>query len=122
MEGRIMAVSRATAEHYNWGEGCDGWRLLSRDDLMVIHERMPPNTSELRHFHSRARQFFYVLSGELTMELNDTRHSIPRFHGIEIPPLTRHQAINAGNEDVDFVVISSPTTRGDRFNCAERNC
>ena len=30
---------------------------------------MPPGTAETRHKHSRVRQFFYVLSGELTLEV-----------------------------------------------------
>jgi mannose-6-phosphate isomerase-like protein (cupin superfamily) len=78
---------------------------------------MPPDASETRHFHSRSRQFFYVLSGELTMELEGTRHLVPASHGIEIAPFARHQAINAGEQEVNFVVVSSPTTRGDRTNC-----
>jgi uncharacterized cupin superfamily protein len=114
-----MVISRETAEHYNWGESCDGWILLPRDDLMVIQERMPPRTSEVRHLHSRARQFFYVLAGELTMELDGVRHSIPALHGIEIAPLARHQAMNVSEQELSFLVISSPTTRGDRTNCAD---
>lgn len=117
-----MVVSRATAEHYNWGGGCDGWVLLPREDLLVIQERMPAGASEARHFHSRARQFFYVLSGELTMELEGTRHLVPAFHGIEIAPLARHQAINASEQEVNFVVVSSPTTRSDRTNCDNQTC
>jgi mannose-6-phosphate isomerase-like protein (cupin superfamily) len=113
----MMVVSRATAEHYNWGGGCDGWVLLPREDLLIIQERMPPDASETRHFHSRSRQFFYVLSGELTMELEGTRHLVPASHGIEIAPLARHQAMNAGEQEVNFVVVSSPTTRDDRINC-----
>lgn len=116
----MMVVSRATAEHYRWGGGCDGWVLLSREGLLVIQERMPPGASEVRHFHSRARQFFYVLSGELTMELEGTWHLVPASHGIEIAPLARHQAINASEQEVNFVVISSPTTRGDRTDCDDQ--
>jgi mannose-6-phosphate isomerase-like protein (cupin superfamily) len=112
-----MVVSRETAEHYHWGDRCDGWILLPGDDVMVIQERMPPGTSEVRHFHSKARQFFYVLSGELTMELEGAPYRISAAHGIEVPAQARHQAMNAGTEDVHFLVISSPTTRGDRTNC-----
>ena len=112
----MTVVSRATAEHYIWGNGCDGWVLLPREDLLVIQERMPPDASEVRHFHSRARQFFYVLSGELTMELEGRWHVVPASNGIEIPPLARHRAMNAGEQEVNFVVISSPTTRDDRIN------
>jgi len=113
----MMIVSRSSAEHYNWGEGCDGWLLLPRDDLLVIQERMPPDAFEVRHFHSKARQFFFVLSGELTMEVEGTQHLIPASHGIEIPPLEGHRAMNVGEVEVNFMVISSPTTRGDRTDC-----
>lgn len=113
-----MLVSRITSEHYNWGEGCDGWILLPGDELMIIQERMPPGTSETCHFHTKARQFFYVLSGQLTMELEGTSHLLLSSQAIEIPPLARHQAMNASDKDVQFLVISSPTTRGDRTDCA----
>jgi mannose-6-phosphate isomerase-like protein (cupin superfamily) len=113
----MTVVSCATAEHYDWGEGCGGWLLLPGNDLLVIEERMPPATSEVRHFHSRARQFFYVLSGELLMELEGSEHVIGASHGLEIPPLARHRAMNASEQEVTFLVISSPTTRGDRTDC-----
>ena len=58
-----------SAPHYRWGAGCDGWHLLRAPGLSVIQERMPPATSEVRHSHGVARQFFYVLSGELELEL-----------------------------------------------------
>lgn len=36
--------------------------------------------------------------------------------GIEIAPLVKHQFQNRSNADVHFLVISIPTTKGDRFN------
>jgi len=57
-----------------------------------------------------------VLSGELTMELEGTRHLIPAMSGIEIPPKSRHQARNDSGADVHFLVVSSPTARGDRID------
>ena len=109
-----MLVSRDKADHYTWGGACDGWVLCGSQDLLVIQERMPPGTAERRHFHSTARQFFYVLSGELTMELEGDLHRIPPMCGIEIAPGARHQARNDSDDDVHFLVTSSPTTRGDR--------
>jgi len=60
-----------TAEHYIWGDVCHGWRLLSQPDLSVIQERVPPGGAETRHYHTNARQFFFVLSGTATMERKD---------------------------------------------------
>ena len=102
------------SEHYSWGDGCDGWVLSPSADMMIIQERMPPRTFEKRHFHVNARQFFYVLAGELTMELEGEDHLLPAMTGIEIAPGARHQARNDSDSDVHFIVASSPSTRGDR--------
>jgi len=109
-----MVVNKQTALRYPWGAGCEGWILSQAADLMVIQERMPPNSTERRHYHSKARQFFYVLSGELTMEVEGIVSRAPSQSGIEIPPLAQHQARNESHADVHFLVISSPSTRGDR--------
>ena len=111
-------ISKATAEHYHWGEQCDGWHLLKRSDMSIIHERMPPVTKEVRHYHCQSRQFFLVLNGELTMELEGELHTLSAHQGIEIPPQAKHQAQNLSQHAVEFVVISHPTTRGDRIDIA----
>lgn len=110
----LRPTSKETAPHYVWGGDCDGWRLVDREDLSVIHERMPPDRREVRHFHSKSRQFFFVLSGALTLEVDGREHVIPPGSGLEIAPETPHQAINAGPAAAEFLVISQPTTRGDR--------
>lgn len=107
-------TSAETAEHYVWGEGCDGWHLARGEQLSVLAERMPAGTQERRHFHRHARQFFYVLAGELTMEVEGRCHTLPSGHGIEIAPGEWHQAGNRSSEDVRFLVISAPPAQGDR--------
>jgi mannose-6-phosphate isomerase-like protein (cupin superfamily) len=102
------------AEHYVWGEGCDGWHLVRGESLSVIEERMPAGAREKRHFHRRARQFFYVLGGELTLEVEGRRHAIGAGQGVEIAQGERHQAMNSSGEDVRFLVISAPPAQGDR--------
>jgi mannose-6-phosphate isomerase-like protein (cupin superfamily) len=109
-----MITSRQNAQHYNWGDGCDGWVLLPNKDLTVIEERMPPGTFEIPHHHERARQLFYVLEGEFVMELAGERFLLAPGDSIEVAPGIRHQARNDGDVDVRFIVASSPTTYGDR--------
>lgn len=109
-----MIINRTNAQHYSWGEGCDGWVLVPGPDLLVIEEHMPPGTAEQRHYHERARQMFRVLSGELTMSIGDIRHVLRAGDSIEIAPGTPHQARNDGVDNLFFLVVSSPTTRGDR--------
>ena len=109
-----MLSSRSTSEHYAWGDGCDGWHLLRSAGLSVIEERMPPGTREQRHWHARSRQFFYVLSGTLTMEVEGVRHDLAARTGLELPPGTAHQAINESDADAEFLVVSMPPSHGDR--------
>lgn len=109
-------VNRDNAQHYRWGEDCDGWILLGRSDLNVIRERMPPGTCEARHHHEKARQFFLVLGGALSIEIEGVVHALQSGDGIEVPPTAKHQVRNDGETDAWFVVISSPTTRGDRID------
>ncbi len=107
-------ISTKTAEHYAWGDGCDGWHLLRAPGLSVIQERMPPGAAEVRHLHERARQFFYVLAGSLTVELEGERRRIRAGEGLEVPPGAAHQALNDSGDDVHFLVVSHPHGHGDR--------
>lgn len=116
MSSYPQIVSKDSAEHYTWGGDCDGWRLINGQGLTVIHERMPPGRAETRHFHNVAQQFFFVLSGALTMRLDGREAVIKAGSGLEIAPSVRHQAVNASGEPVEFLVISQPTTRGDRID------
>jgi quercetin dioxygenase-like cupin family protein len=110
----MKATSIANAEHYLWGQACDGWHLLATDDLSVIEERMPPGSYELRHFHTSARQYFYVLDGQVTLELDGVTHRLQRGEGLHIPPGLAHQMRNDSGADVRFIVISAPKAHGDR--------
>ncbi len=107
-------ISIKTAEHYSWGQNCDGWHLVRQPELSVIQERMPHGAREVRHLHNHARQFFYVLSGRLTLEHEGTRHELCAGEGLEVPPAHAHQAINESGDDTHFLVISQPPSHGDR--------
>jgi mannose-6-phosphate isomerase-like protein (cupin superfamily) len=111
----LVVISKENAEHYVWGRICDGWHLVKQDNLSVIHERMPSGTSEVRHFHNKSRQFFFVLSGTATLEMSGERHNIEAFQGIEVSPGVPHQMINQSQHDVEFIVVSQPMSHGDRI-------
>jgi mannose-6-phosphate isomerase-like protein (cupin superfamily) len=112
----MQPVSISNTEHYVWGQACDGWRLLKRDDMSVIQERVPAGGSEVMHHHTVARQFFFILEGEATMVFENEEVEMKKGDGLEIPPQTRHQFKNRSEADVYFLAISVPTTRSDRVN------
>jgi len=107
-------IGTANADHYIWGQICDGWHLVRSENLSVIEERMPPATEEQRHWHQHARQFFYVVEGELTMQFDDGNTEVGPRQGIEITPGVPHQAKNRSASDARFLVISQPPSHGDR--------
>jgi quercetin dioxygenase-like cupin family protein len=113
-------VHRDPSVHYTWAGQCDGWHLVRSTALSVIEERMPPATREARHRHALSRQFFYVLSGVLTMEVEGERHRLEARTGIEIPPGAAHQALNDSSADVEFLVVSAPPSHGDRIAADDR--
>jgi mannose-6-phosphate isomerase-like protein (cupin superfamily) len=107
-------VSIATAVHYTWGSGCDGWHFVNRPELSVIRERMPPGTSEARHWHASARQFFFLLSGAAVLEVDGVQHTLSTGEGLEVAPGARHQILNRSEAPVEFLVVSQPHSHGDR--------
>jgi len=108
-------ISQENAEHYTWGEVCDGWHLLKSGDLSVIQERVPPGGSETRHYHQRSHQFFFVLAGEATIEIEGHSFLLKPQQGISVPPKVPHRLGNMGQQDLSFIVVSAPMSHGDRI-------
>ncbi len=110
----MTVISKQNAEHYHWGEDCDGWHLVKSNTLSVIQERVPPSGSEIRHLHQHAEQFFYVLSGTATLEVDGETHQLKAHQGLHVPSNTPHQLSNLGQDDLHFIVTSTPPSHGDR--------
>lgn len=108
-------ISRENAKHYTWKEVCDGWHFAAHDDFSVIVEKMPPHTAEDMHYHCKARQFFYILSGRAVMYFHDRKEVLDMNEGIEIPPGEAHQMRNDSDQQTEFLVISVPKAYGDKI-------
>ncbi|KYZ76118.1 cupin [Anaerosporomusa subterranea] len=115
-----MKISKNNAEHYIWGNICDGWHLVKTEELSIIHEKMPPQTSEVRHFHEQAKQFFFILSGQATLEVNSEIILLNKYEGLEILTNTPHQMMNNSKAPIEFIVISKPSSKGDRVLVKEQ--
>ena len=117
----MKPISRASAEHYRWGDSCDGWHLVKTGALSVIEEQMPPGTAEVLHHHRKAQQFFFVLAGSAEMELANETVEIGAGEGVHIPPEMVHRIRNNSEAPVRFLVISQPPSDGDRVVAKERD-
>jgi mannose-6-phosphate isomerase-like protein (cupin superfamily) len=110
----LLVISRENAEHYVWGDSCDGWHLVRDSDLSVIEECMPAGTSEVSHCHRRSRQFFFILSGRAVMETDGVHIPLCAGQGLQAPPGAYHRFCNESDEPVRFLVVSHPPSHGDR--------
>lgn len=111
-----MITSTDNAEHYKWGENCDGWHLLKSDSLSVIQERMPPGTNEQLHYHPHAQQVFYILAGDAKFIVDGEEKFVGPNQSIHIAKGTKHHIFNNGSQDLHILVISEPKAHGDRVN------
>jgi mannose-6-phosphate isomerase-like protein (cupin superfamily) len=115
MKNDLDIVSIKNAEHYLWGTNCDGWHLVNKEELSVIQERVPPGASEIKHYHNKSRQFFYILKGRASIEFDDKTIILNQDEGIEIPPNITHKLFNSDDVDLIFLVISQPKSHGDKI-------
>lgn len=109
-----MIKSIKNSEQYQWGQNCEGWHLLKSDDLSVIQECMPKDTAEVLHYHRKAQQVFYILSGEATFEINGETQTVSANESIHVPSNTLHKISNRQEEYLSFLLVSQPKAQGDR--------
>lgn len=112
----MTVISTHNAEHYLWGGQCHGWHLAKTEHLSVIKEFVPYGYSEVRHYHLRSEQFFYILSGIATMEVGGIVHRLEPGEGIHVPAGFAHQMSNEHELDLVFIVTSTPPSHGDRID------
>lgn len=112
----MKKISIQNAEHYRWGNNCDGWHLLKTDSLNVIQESMPSGTYEQLHYHERAQQLFYILSGIAELEIEGEIVQLTAYESIHIPKGMKHRIRNKSEGDLSFLLISEPRAQNDRLN------
>ncbi len=111
-----MKKSKENSEHYHWGTNCSGWYLVKSEKLSVTEELMPANTTEHKHNYNFSKHYFYILKGTETFEIEKEILEANKGEGIHIYPQVVHRISNDKSSDLEFVLISQTTTRGDRVN------
>lgn len=102
---------------YTWGQGCYGWTFIDTDELSVKQELMPEDTAEELHYHNQSSQFFFILAGEATFEIEEEEIVLRKQQGITIKPGQKHRIINRTPVDLEFILYSQPSAKNDRINC-----
>jgi mannose-6-phosphate isomerase-like protein (cupin superfamily) len=101
-------------KHYQWGDGCDGWNLVDEPTLSVKKERMPAGTAEALHYHEKAQQFFFILKGIASFEIEGESITIKEQEGLHIEAGKKHRIANYQETDLEFILSSQPSTADDR--------
>lgn len=109
-----MIKSKNNSAHYIWGTSCDSWLLKDSENLSVKQELMPSGTAEKLHFHHYAEQFFFILKGDAVFYIDDEKFPIKTGESISILPKAKHYISNESGNDLEFLVISNPSTNNDR--------
>ena len=113
----IKAVSKYDpVRNYQWGNSCDSWDLVETVGLSVKHEMMPAGTSEQMHYHQESQQFFFILAGTATFEVEGKQIEVSVYEGLHILPGQKHRIINNGSSDLEFILCSQPAIVNDRIN------
>ncbi|MBE4947140.1 cupin domain-containing protein [Chryseobacterium culicis] len=114
-----MIHSKNNSEHYIWGNQCDSWILKNTPSLSIKQEKMPAGTSEKLHYHKVAEHFFYTLKGEAVFYINEEKFLVCQGESISIEPGAKHFISNESAEEIEFLVISNPSTDHDRIEIKE---
>ena len=101
-------INKSNAENFKWGTGCEGWHLLTSNDLTIAEEIMPPQSKGVVHYHEYAQQFIYVMDGEASLEIDGKVYVLSCGDGKLISPKSLHQIRNESNDDLHFLAICSP--------------
>jgi mannose-6-phosphate isomerase-like protein (cupin superfamily) len=101
---------------YAWGRAARAWSLLDEAGLSVKLEHMPAGEEEALHYHSNARQFFFILKGTAIFEIEGALTQLKAEEGIHIKPNQRHRIMNHSDGELEFILCSQPSASGDRIN------
>ena len=103
-------------KHYQWANVCDSWNLVDNVGLSVKQEMMPAGTSEQLHYHEKTQQFFFILAGTATLEIEGNQIEVSTHEGLQVLPGEKHRIINNGKTDLEFILCSQPSISNDRIN------
>jgi uncharacterized cupin superfamily protein len=74
----------------------------------IFHQTLPPRSGPPLHRHSREDEWFYVLDGEITVEIDGERTVLREGGSAFAPRGTAHTIHNFGDASAHLLVIVTP--------------
>ena len=87
--------------------------LLDEKDVKVKRIRVKPNSRLSYQYHHKRQEQWTVVSGNLTIVLDDEKVFRSPGESIKIPLGARHRAWNETDEDVVFIEVQTGTYFGE---------
>jgi putative monooxygenase len=70
--------------------------------------RIAPGDKISEHYHPYSEEFIYLVTGQITAQLDGVNHDVPARHGLFIPINVRHRLKNEGKEEAFLVFHLGP--------------
>ena len=72
------------------------------------HALIPAFCSSCPHYHLEAEETFYFIRGEGRMIVEEKKFDVEPGDAVLIFPQERHQIVNNGESDLEFIVVCAP--------------
>jgi mannose-6-phosphate isomerase-like protein (cupin superfamily) len=74
----------------------------------LAEARLPPGAATTPHYHPRAEEIYYILSGTAVMQIDDEKRPVGPGDAVAIPPGCKHQITNTGGQTLVFLCCCAP--------------
>lgn len=107
----VVNLDEVTA--FTTKDGSEIRELLAHRNSCIVNQslaeaRLPVNGSTAPHYHPRCEEIYYILVGRGRMWIEDEIRTVEPGDAIAIPPGSRHQITNIGNEIMRFLCCCAP--------------
>jgi uncharacterized cupin superfamily protein len=82
-------------------------RLIGARSLGVNRLELQPRQRMRVHLHERQEEFYFVLSGTLTLFVEEVEHEIPTGNLARVGPMVRRQLANRGDAPVVLLAFGA---------------
>ncbi|HEX8463249.1 MAG TPA: cupin domain-containing protein [Abditibacterium sp.] len=100
----------------------DGSTIREIQNQSLAEAILAPGQSTVAHFHPRAEEIYFILTGSGTMTIDDATRKVRVGDAIAIPSGQIHQILNDGETELRFLCCCAPAySHDDTILVAETN-